>query len=238
MWSSKATHLITARKRSLRRLCFYTSVCPQVCGGGACVAGGHAWWGACVVGACVVGGVHGRGGVHGGGRAWQGGGIHGNWTSLNMHLVLVTVADPWGDMAPLCPQQILRDTVNERAVRILLECILVLILYYIEWLDLTSTSHKALELVAAVADVLPVVRRNTYCFFLYSSPVKNFSCSAWNMRTTSPFRISTDICCEENVPRLSYITSITPSIPHLKKNFALHWTRVVIMFLLTRHFEN
>ena len=39
-----------------------------------------------------------------------------------------------------------------------------------------------------MADVLPVVRRNTYCFFLYSSPVKNFSCSAWNMRTTSPCR--------------------------------------------------
>ena len=43
---------------------------------------------------------------------------------------------------------------------------------------ITSTSHKALELVAAVAEVLPVVLKNTYCFFLYSSPVKNFSCSA------------------------------------------------------------
>ena len=30
-------------------------------GGGACVAGGHAWWGACMVGACVEGGVRGRG---------------------------------------------------------------------------------------------------------------------------------------------------------------------------------
>ena len=47
-------------------------------GSGACVAGGHAWWGGCMAGG-------------GGGRAWQ----------------------------------ILRDTVNERTVRILLECILV-----------------------------------------------------------------------------------------------------------------
>lgn len=51
---------------------------------------------------------------------------------------------------------------------------------------LTSTSHKALLLVAAVADVLPVVRKNTCCFFSYSSIVRNFSCSAWNKRITSP----------------------------------------------------
>ena len=25
---------------------------------GACMAGGHAWWGVCMVGACVAGGVH------------------------------------------------------------------------------------------------------------------------------------------------------------------------------------
>lgn len=55
----------------------------------------------------------------------------------------------------------------------------------------TSTSHKALLLVADVAEVRPVVLRNTCCFFLYSSMVRNFSCSAWNRRTTSPpFRIS------------------------------------------------
>ena len=50
----------------------------------------------------------------------------------------------------------------------------------------TSTSQSAFELVADVAVVRPVVRRNTHCFFLYSSPVRNFSCSAWNNRTTSP----------------------------------------------------
>ena len=57
-------------------------------GRGACMVGGHAWWGACVAGsvhgrgrvwwrACVVGGVCGRGvmcggGMHGGGHVWQG----------------------------------------------------------------------------------------------------------------------------------------------------------------------
>ena len=75
-------------------------------GGGACVVvGGNAWlWGACM----VAGGVHGCGGhawwwgcVVAGGHAWlHGGGVRG------------------------CG--IRRDTVNERAVRILLECILVI----------------------------------------------------------------------------------------------------------------
>ena len=52
---------------------------------------------------------------------------------------------------------------------------------------LTSISHRALLLVAEVADCRPVVRRKTYCFFLWSSHVRNFSCSAWNNRTTSPW---------------------------------------------------
>ena len=62
------------------------------------MAGGHAW----------QGGVHGRGACMAGGHAWQGvcvaGGVHGGG----------------------CAWQILRDTVNERAVCILLECILVM----------------------------------------------------------------------------------------------------------------
>ena len=74
--------IITARKRSLRRLCFYT--CGSVYGGGGgglhgrgvCVAGsmcgrdGHACQGVCV----WQGGMHGRG-VQGGGQghAWLGG---------------------------------------------------------------------------------------------------------------------------------------------------------------------
>lgn len=53
---------------------------------------------------------------------------------------------------------------------------------------LTSTSQRALELVADVADWRSVVRRNTCSLPLYSSHVRNFSCSAWNSRTTSPCR--------------------------------------------------
>ena len=70
-----AEAVITARKRSLRRLCFYT--CVSVHRGGACVAGGCAW----------QGGMHGRGACE--------------------------------------PHYIPQDMVNERAVCILLECILV-----------------------------------------------------------------------------------------------------------------
>ena len=68
----------------------------------ACMAGGRVWQGrACVAGGCVMGGACVVGGVmHGrGGMHVVGGGGHA-----------------W---------QILRDTVNMRAVRILLECFLV-----------------------------------------------------------------------------------------------------------------
>ena len=100
------------------------SVCPQGGGGvrgcrgyawlvgGVCGCGGHAWlwggvhgcgghvwlWGACV----VVGGMCGYGGV--GGHAWLLGGMRGCGVGVRRRQ---------------------RDTVNERAVRILLECILV-----------------------------------------------------------------------------------------------------------------
>lgn len=55
----------------------------------------------------------------------------------------------------------------------------------------TSTSHRALELVAVVAVVLAVALRNTYCCFLYSSPVRNICSSAWNSLTTSPYKTKT-----------------------------------------------
>ena len=75
----------TPRKRSLRRLCFYTCLSVILFTGG-----GRAWRGVCMVGVCMAGGrVHGR-----------------------------------GACMP-CHYEILQDTVNERAVRILLECILV-----------------------------------------------------------------------------------------------------------------
>ena len=111
------------------------SVCPQK----AYMAGGCAWQGGMCgrEGHAWQGGHAWQRGVHGGGHAWQGGvaGEHA-WQGACMARGWVW----WGDgrcawqgacMAGVCmahrppPQQILRDTVNERAVRILLECILV-----------------------------------------------------------------------------------------------------------------
>ena len=55
----------------------FSEACVKNSVGGACMAGGHAWWGVCVagrhawqVGVCVWQGV-----VHGGGHVWQG--VHG-----------------------------------------------------------------------------------------------------------------------------------------------------------------
>ena len=101
--------LVTVRKRSLRRLCFYTCLSVILfmggmhgCGGCVVVGGGHAWlWGVCTVagGACVVVG-----------------GMHGSWGAC-----MVAVGGVRG---------IRRDTVNEQAVRILLECILVYVILF------------------------------------------------------------------------------------------------------------
>ena len=67
-----------------------------MCGGGGGMAGG-CMAGACVVGVCMAGGSCMATGMHGGGHAWH---------------------------AHLLPP-ILRDAVNQQAVCILLECILV-----------------------------------------------------------------------------------------------------------------
>ena len=128
-------HLFTARKRNLRRLCFYSCLSVHR---GACVAGGHPWQGgvhgrgACMAGwtcmaegACMAGGVHGRGacmeGVcvvgHGGWgvcmageHAWQG--------------ACVVRGMPGGVHAcPPADTMRYSDAVNEWAVCILLECI-------------------------------------------------------------------------------------------------------------------
>ena len=117
------------------------------CRGHAWLLGGgmHGYQGACVVarGVCmVVGGVHGCGQ---GGHVWLPGGMHGCWGACmvarghvwllgGMHscwgacVVAAGVGmHGWGGMCGcqggMC--RIRRDTVNERAVRILLECILV-----------------------------------------------------------------------------------------------------------------
>ena len=61
---------ITARKRSLQRLCFHRYLSVH--------GGGHAWLGVCAWergmcggGACMAGGVQGRGCAWLGGRVWQ-----------------------------------------------------------------------------------------------------------------------------------------------------------------------
>ena len=86
---------------------------------GACMAGGCAWQGGCMAGghacwgACMAGGMHGRG-MHGRGCVWCGACMAGGhaWCG-GMHC---RGGHAW---------QILRDTVNEQALRILLECILL-----------------------------------------------------------------------------------------------------------------
>ena len=88
--------------------------------GGIHGGGEHAWQGT-----CVAGGMHGRWGVHGKGHAWWGGGMNGRGVCMARgHMwqgaCMAHTSPPW---------QILRDTVNERAVRILLECILVVQLF-------------------------------------------------------------------------------------------------------------
>ena len=82
----------------------------MACGGGMhgrgnAWQGEHAW----------QGGMHGRGSCMAGGHAWQGG-------MCSRGACMVGACETGG---ACIPQQILWDTVNERAVRILLECILV-----------------------------------------------------------------------------------------------------------------
>ena len=93
---------------------------------------------------CPQGDVHGAGGVHGAGRGVHGGrgacvvpgGMHGAgghawWQGVcgvagGVHGGRRGCAWWWGGMGG----GIRRDTVNERAVRILLECMLYLLFYY------------------------------------------------------------------------------------------------------------
>ena len=95
------------------------SVCPRGGGERAWQGGMHGGVGACVVGGVRSGGMRGGGACMAEGHAWQGGG--GVHLKGGMHGRGACVAEE----GACVPQQILRDTVNERAVRILLECILV-----------------------------------------------------------------------------------------------------------------
>ena len=116
----------------------FTPVCQSFCsqgglrGWGACMVargGMCGCWGACVVaGGCVwlLGGMHGCRGVCmvAGGHAWLLGGMCGCW---EVSVVAWGHAWLWGVGGM---RGIRQDTVNERAVRILLECILVLFYIY------------------------------------------------------------------------------------------------------------
>ena len=88
-------------------------------------------------GAYKAGGMHGRGGMHGGGCVWQRAYVAGGacvaggraWQG-DVHGKGACMAGGWhawkgACMAEGCAWQILQDMVNERVVRILLECILV-----------------------------------------------------------------------------------------------------------------
>ena len=72
--------------------------------------GGVHGWGACMAGGVCGGGCAWQGGMHAGGHEWQGGGMHGMGACMICTPQADTMAMAYG---------------NERAVRILLECILV-----------------------------------------------------------------------------------------------------------------
>ena len=123
------------------------------CGGACVVVGGMHGWGACVVvggmhgcrGVCmVVGGMHGCRGMHGGGGHvwWQVGGVRG----------------------------IQRDTVNERAVRILLECILVLslIMSIYHLMHSCAKCHKMSQSLTASTKFLDEISRSLF----HNSPIR------------------------------------------------------------------
>ena len=96
------------------------------------VCKGHVFTGVCLsTGGMHGGGMHGRracmgvcmaGGMHGRGLVWQGG-ICDRGSLCGRGACMAGVC------MPCTPWQILWDTVNERAVRILLECILVLVVF-------------------------------------------------------------------------------------------------------------
>ena len=108
--------VLTARKRSLGQGNIFTSVCHSVQGGVACVQK----WGACVVkGGCVVkGACMGKGGVcgKGGGTCMAKGDVCGEVGVC----VVKEVCMAGGGERAWQERQLL-----QRAVRILLECILV-----------------------------------------------------------------------------------------------------------------
>ena len=116
--------IVTARKRSLGQGNIFTSVCHSVKGGG--------WWLPSMhhrshdQGGSTSGGLH-RGGLHPGG-------------GLPPGRVCRGVGRPSPEI-----YGILRDTVNKRAVCILLECILVKICLHVTFLNACSLSPPLLN---------------------------------------------------------------------------------------------
>ena len=99
----------------------FRSVCQELCPRGVYITGGvrgggmHAW------GACMAGGVHGQGVCMAGGACMAVGGLA--WGHVWQQGVCMAGGHVWWQGGHAW--QILRDMVYERAVHILLECILV-----------------------------------------------------------------------------------------------------------------
>ena len=134
--------LITARKRSLRRLCFYTCL-PVILftGGRVCIQEGSA----------SSDGEGGWGVLHPGGDSVQG--LHPGWSTSRRSASGGVASRGWGWADP---HRLLRVTVNERAVRILLECILVH--YASKYRSIVGVVN-----VAAVQTGRMETRGSTYC---------------------------------------------------------------------------
>ena len=127
VFSAASNGIITAYRRSLRRLSFYTSLSVILfMGGGAnawwgvymageCVCRRHTWQGACMVrgmhgiGACLAGGMHGRGGKHGrgvmhGGGSCMTGGMHSRGVCVaGVHGRGHAWQEAWGHACHACP---------------------------------------------------------------------------------------------------------------------------------------
>ena len=137
---------ITARKRSLRRLCFYTCLSVSHSVEGCLHPGGGR-------GVCIQGGLHpggsasiGRGGIHLGGSTSRSRPTH----------------------------RILRDTVNERAVRILLECILVTEFNFVSpimWSTL-SWPPRASSAFASLSSLLLAEAHCPRCWYLWNTEMQ------------------------------------------------------------------
>ena len=150
---------ITARKRSLRSLCFYT-----------CLSVSHS----------VQGGLHpggGRQGLHPGGSASRGreGGLHSRGSASRGVCIHGGGIHLGGSTSRSRPtHRILRDTVSERAVRILLECILVMEFNFVSpimWSTL-SWPPRASSAFASLSSLLLAEAHCPRCWYLWNTEMQ------------------------------------------------------------------